>query len=119
MEDNARTWLIPYTALAAACVPVAFFLISMAPVGGLATFVAWRGFDTVVEVVVFFMAPIALVLVLAAFIDGGSSRWRISTWVALGLALGETLPIWWIAVMVLYFFLLVVLAILLWTYGLM
>lgn len=119
MESDVRPWLLPYAALAAACVPLVFFLISMAPVGILAGFAAWRGFGAVIDVAVFFMAPIALALVVAAFVGGGKARWSISTWIALGLALGETLPIWWIAVMVLYFLILAVLAILLLTYGLM
>ncbi len=113
-----RSWLLPYTALVVACMPVAFFLISMAHPGVLAAFAAWRGFGGLLDVAVWLMAPTALALVVAAFARGGKARWRVATWIALGLALGETLPIWWIAVVVVYVVLLSILAIFIWGFGL-
>ncbi len=101
MEVNSRHFMLSITAILAALLPIVLgsvLLILSVTTGNLITIAGWQNIDEGFRVSCAIFGLLAVVLAITSLLSGSTGRIGILLWLALGLGLGELVPIWWIII---------------------
>lgn len=98
---TTRGALLPIASIVAAILPPSIGLAALIlgpAVGVTAASPLWQVASYVFRVGCAAFGSAAVMTAVAGLRRSGTSRYTILFWIALGLGLGETLPIWWIVI---------------------
>lgn len=112
VKDEPRYVLLPVTALVAAMLPITLGAVSLifgSPAIGAPGVSGCQILAQAFRMCCAVFGPLAVLLALSGIIKGSiEGRRGFMAWLALGLAVGETVPIWWIPVQLAFTVLVVV-----------